>query len=80
MNPSILDLVTILYVSLTVLNQHPFTLTFFYTIGIYKYEKAILLEIQVLLFLLLKSIEVVKGLHQPIPLLQNMVFQMVQID
>ncbi len=39
-----------------------------------------LLEILVLLLLLVKSIEVAKGLHQPIPLLQNMVFQMVQVD
>jgi hypothetical protein len=39
-----------------------------------------LLEILILLLLLLESIEVAKGLHQPIPLLQNMVFQMVQVN
>jgi hypothetical protein len=43
-------------------------------------KRLFLLKMLVLLLLLLKSIEVTKGLHQPIPLLQNMVFQMVQVD
>ncbi len=53
---------------------------FLIRLGFVNMKGPFLLEILVLLLLLLKSIEVAKGLHQPIPLLQNMVFQMVQVD